>query len=175
MARSTPTALQDLGPLVFCKHALHLQQSDTPGEAGGLMNWAIELDPHYGHACNEMAYVQGKAGYLDAAKEAALNAIDCDPGDAKFVNTLVGIEIDRAKRTTTAEERRAHGEKLLQVIEAKLHQNPEYPGLWLSKAEALAMAGRPTAEWAEALSGAEKCYRIRGTTAGGVKISDLNA
>ena len=135
-----------------------------------LLKHAISVDPTYGHAYNELAYIYGKSGQFDLGEEFALRAINCDPKNPKFYNALIGILLDRAKiLKTRSEVAKSVGEQLKQIDDA-IKKQPDYPPFYLSKAAILALSGKSQEVWGSELITAQKLYSGRSYAASGLPL-----
>jgi tetratricopeptide (TPR) repeat protein len=143
-----------------------------------LLNRATQIDPSYGHAHNETAFVYGrKLRQFDLAEQAARRAIECDPHNPKFHNALLGITRDRVTLLKTRKEVLAQVGKLLREIDAAIAANPEYPPLRLCRAANLALCGRPEEEWQAEVDAARQLYggRIRAASGLRLQVGDVDA
>lgn len=133
---------------------------------------AIKIDSKCGNAYNELAFIYGKIkGDLDIAEEFARKAIDCDPGNLKFWNVLTGIQMIRLKNLRTKQEIRQKVSESLRTIEQLIANNPNYPPIYLTKAQALATMGEPRNVWEKELKKAEFYYLRNGITGAGTEAT----
>lgn len=147
--------------------AFHLVEEGQYDRAIHLLKQVIKANPECGDAYNELAFIHGKImGELDVAEEYALCAVESDPDNPKFHNTVHGIELERAKHLTTRQEIREAMRRRLKHLEHTIDTHPEYPTLHLSKATALALNGEPRDVWELELIQAEKLYSARGRRVG---------
>lgn len=145
--------------------AFHLVEAGQYDKSIHLLQQAIQVDPEFGDAYNELAFVYGRMlGELDVAEEYALRAVEIDPGNPKFQNAVSGIELARAKRLASRQQIREAMRRRLKHLERTIDENPEYPTLHLAKATALALNGEPREVWEPELRLGEKLYLDRGTS-----------
>lgn len=133
---------------------------------------AVECDPTYAHAHNELAFVYGKYKRdFDLAEASARRAIELDPHQPKFYNAIIGIQLDRAKQLKTRSEIRADVAERLQQINESIAANPKYPPTYLQKAAALAQRGEHESVWQGELESASKLYLDGGMSGAGLPIT----
>lgn len=154
------------------RQAFHLVERGSYDEAINLLNQAIEIDPLFGHAYNELAFIHGKImGNLDVAEKYARQAIECEPNNPKFHGTINGIQMARAKQLTTKREKTESMMKRLAEIEVNIERDPEYPPTYLMKAVTLAFMGEPKEKWEAELERARQLYIKSGISATGKKLA----
>ena len=152
--------------------AFHLVEQGEYDSAIELLKQAIKADSLCGDAYNELAFIYGKiGGDLDLAEEYAWRAVECDPQNPKFYNTINGIQLARVTRLKTRREIRKSMEQRLQTIQRSIDNNPSYPPAYLSKAVALALSGKPRDIWEAELKRAEQLYLELGISGAGLRVT----
>lgn len=154
----------------LANRAFFLVEQRDYDSAIDLLKRAISIDPTYGHAYNELAYIYGKSGQFDLGEEFALRAIDCDPKNPKFHNALIGILLDRAKTFKTRSEVAKSVEERLKQVNDAIKRHPDYPPFYLSKAAILALSGKSQKVWESELITAQKLYAVRSHAASGLPL-----
>jgi tetratricopeptide (TPR) repeat protein len=136
-----------------------------------LLRRAVEIDPTYGHAHNEMAYVLGKKlRRLDEAEDAARRAVECDPQNPKFQNALMGVLTDRVSALGARKDILGAIEVRISELDKAIAENPAYPPYHLGKAAALASSGRAQAEWRAEIQKARELYARQTHAASGLPL-----
>jgi len=152
--------------------AFHLVGRGEYDSAITLLKQAILTDDLCGDAYNELAFIYGKiGGDLDRAEEYALRAVECDPGNPKFLNAINGIQLARITGLKTRREIRKSLDLKLQEIQRYIENNPSYPPAYLMKAVTLALNGKPRDKWEAELNMAEQLYLKHGKSGAGLQVT----
>ena len=137
-----------------------------------LLQTAVQTDPTYGHAYNELAFIFGKMkGELDRAEEYIVQAVECEPENPKFLNTLSAIQAARLTQFRTRRQIRDNVNQRLPEIQRHIDDHPEYPSAHLLKAQMLALTGEPQPTWKAEINLAQQYYLKCGKSAAGLPIS----
>lgn len=153
------------------KRAFFLVEWGDVESALTLLRRAIKIDPTYGHAHNEMAFILGaRFRCLDEAEDAARRAIECDPQNPKFQNTLINVLIDREYSLRSRKDFLAAMEIIMSELDKAIAENPAYPPYYLSKAKALALSGCTQAKWRLEIEKARELYAQRTHAVSGLSL-----
>lgn len=135
-----------------------------------LLERAIKIDPNLGDAYNELAFIYSRKNNLEEAKKYAELAVKCNPDNPKFTNTLISIRFEQIKQFKNPNEIQIAVESFLQEIDEQIQRNPSYPGLYLMKAEAIALSGKPKVTWEEELKKVKELYIKQGKLCSGIPL-----
>ncbi len=153
------------------RKAFSLVERGQYNDATQSLKKAITLDPLCCDAYNEIAFISTIKDDLDTAEEYAKKAVDCDPENPKFWNSLNSIQITRLKHLSTRKEIREKGAEIMPSIERNITYNPDYVAAYFTKARSLAIMGEPRNVWEAEINKAEEIYGRLNKTCSGQKTS----
>lgn len=140
-----------------------------------LLKKILEVDPGCGDAYNELAIMFGRRYKdLNLAEEYAHHAIECQPSNPKFHNSLISIKFQKIQKMKSQFEIQKEAAPLLVSLEEMINQSPNYPCFYLTKASALALCGQSKDEWKEQLIRAQAAYFSSGKDCEGHHIIPIN-
>ncbi len=152
--------------------AFYLVEDNEYNSAIDLLKQATSFDSEYGRAYNELAFIYGSIRKeLGLAEEYAQRAVECNPDNPKFFNTLTGIRLRRASRLKTRGKIRERMRQILQEIQNNIDNNPSYPPAYFSKSVALALSGESKRIWEAELKRGEELYLQRGINTAGLPLT----
>jgi len=158
-------------PVEITNRAYYCVERGEVDDAITLLKKAIQIDPKYGHAYNELAFVYGKIKKdLSIAEEYAMLAFECEPENEKFLGTINGIMLARAKSVKSEEELKKQTLLIIEKIQKIIELQPELPSPYNMKAVAFALIGKPKDKWEAELDKAEQLYKKHKVGAAGAPI-----
>jgi hypothetical protein len=136
---------------------------------------AIKINPKLGDAYNELAFIYGKIkNNLGEAEKYAELATKSNPSNPKFANTLINIRLNQIKQLKSRNEIKIAIKSYLQELDKQIQKTPDYPGLYITKAQAMALIGKPKATWEQQLKKVKELYREQGVTGSGIPFGNLD-
>jgi tetratricopeptide (TPR) repeat protein len=143
------------------RQAFFLAESFDYLGAAKLLEEASAISPDDPEIWNELAYCSGKLGNAPQAESAARKAIELEPHNPIYRNSLVGIRLDECWKQTDRAGLEAITARVLVDLQAMSRMEP-YPAGLLAKALYFAFAGAPEQVWRSALIEAHGTYALRG-------------
>jgi len=124
---------------------------------------ALNHDPTYADAYNELAFIFGKFKHdWGSAKEAVQKAIAYDPSYPKYSNSLVGILVDQLRHAVNVEDFLKLTEEVELAVANYVEKNPGYPPAYLALAQVQVLRNENYAVWTKTLNKAKELYTKSG-------------